>query len=112
MVKRVLPLLCILLLLPFVLTDTIHRVLQPANTKVASSSTPVNFIYINRLSAWSGNQAVPAALAVPGFSSSPLPFTHVALTFWLYPTGPFDASLVWANISAHVDGGVYGTTNA
>jgi hypothetical protein len=69
MVKRVLPLLCILLLLPFVFTDTINRVLQSSNKKVGSSSTPVNFIYINKLSAWSGNQAVPAALAVPGFSA-------------------------------------------
>ena len=55
---------------------------------------------------------MPAALAVPGFTPTPLPFTHVALTFWTYPGNAQDASGIWANIGSNMGPNAYGTTNA
>jgi hypothetical protein len=88
------------------------RIIPSYNSKVASSSTPVKFIYINRLTTWWGNLTVPAALAVPGFTATPLPFTHVALTFWTYPGNALDASGMWANIASNMGPNSFGTTNA
>ena len=112
MVKTLLPLLCILLLLPLTLSDTIDRVSPSYDKKVGSSSTPVKFIYINRLTSWYGSLTLPAALAVPGFTPTPLPFTHVALTFWTYPGSAQDASGMWASIGSNMGPNAYGTTNA
>ena len=55
---------------------------------------------------------MPAALGVPGFTPTPLPFTHVALTFWTYPGNAQDASGMWANIGSNMGPNAYGNTNA
>jgi len=45
-------------------------------------------------------------LAVPGYAPPHL-YNYVVLSFWLYPSGPADAALLWANPSTY-----FGTTSS
>ncbi len=105
--------LCLLLLLVLVAADTVHhRDIRPISKRKATLHRPIKFIYINRLTSWWGNLTLPAALAVPGFTATPLPYNYVAVTFWTYPGSAQDASGMWANLVGNMGPNEYGTTNS
>ena len=87
------------------------RQVTPTSRKGLASTTPIKFIYINRLTSWWGNLTLPAALGVPGFTTYPLPYNYVCHTFWTYPGSAQDASGMWANIGGNMGPNGYGTTN-
>lgn len=105
--------LCLLILLVTASTETV----QYSEVKLASKRNndnpfPIKFIYINRLTSWWGNLTLPAALAVPGFTATPLPYNYVALTFWTYPGSAQDASGMWEKIASNMGPNEYGTNNS
>jgi chitinase len=104
---------CLLLLLALAACDTVQdRDIRPIAKRKATVYRPIKFIYINRLTSWWGNLTLPAALAVPGFTATPLPYNYVAVTFWTYPGNAQDASGMWANIGANMGPNEYGTNNS
>lgn len=111
MTKSLVTLLCLVLMVQLAFPATIDRINYANPAKRASSTIPIKFAYINRLTSWYGAQSVPKALAVPGFTDTPLPYNYIALTFWTYPNTPLDAAGMWANIAANMGPNPYGTTN-
>jgi hypothetical protein len=67
-----------------------------------NSKVPVRLVYIDGLNSWWGNLTVPAALGVPGFTSTPLPYNYIALAFWTYPGSAVDGVGMWANIASNM----------
>lgn len=110
MVKSLVLLITLCLLLPTAFPATMAKISYASTANNASSIMPIRFTYINRLTSWWGAQTVPAALGVPGFTSSPLPFNYIALTFWTYRSGALDAANMWANIGANMGANSFGTT--
>lgn len=111
---KLLLLVCLIVVLTS--STTIERVIRPAGKGKKSSSAPVKLIYINRLTSWWGAQTVPAALGVPGFTTTPLPYNYIVHTFWTYSQGGSgsgqDAVGMWANLKGNMnDPNPYGTTN-
>lgn len=102
-------LLCITLLLLATSTE-LTRELHPVSRKKLSTSAPVKLIYIDGLTSWWGNLTVPAALGIPGFTATPLPYTHIALAFWTAPGSAQDAVGMWATIGQNMGPNSYGTT--
>lgn len=104
--------LCFLLLLAAASTETVRQgEVKAVSQRNSNNPFPIKFIYINRLTSWWGNLTLPAALAVPGFTATPLPYNYVALTFWTYPGSAQDASGMWANLVGNMGPNGYGTTN-
>jgi hypothetical protein len=54
---------------------------------------------------------VPAALGVPGFTATPLPYNYIVITFWTYPGSAQDASGIWEKIASNMGPNTFGTTN-
>jgi hypothetical protein len=61
------------------------------------TSVPIKLTYIDRFSQWWPPAAIAQGLAVPGYTTTTLPFNYIALAFWTYAGGPVDAALVWSN---------------
>jgi len=67
---------------------------------VPANSAPIRLIYIDKISNWGSAAGLAASLAVPGYAPPHL-YNYVVLSFWLYPSGPADAALLWANPSTY-----------
>lgn len=102
MVKSLVLFLTLCLLLPSVFPDKIGNINSTKLVKNTISNVPIRFTYIDGLTAWYGAKAVPAALGVPGFTSNPLPFNYIALSFWTYSRGALDAANMWANLGDRI----------
>lgn len=110
MVKSLIALFCICLIVPLAFPATISRIDYSNPTKKASSTVPIKFIYIDGLNSWYGENAIGAALAVPGYTKTPLPYNYVALAFWTYGQGAVDAAGMWANLAANMGTTTLGKT--
>jgi hypothetical protein len=64
-------------------------------------SMPIRLVYIDSISNWGSAAGLAASLAVPGYAPPHL-YNYVVLSFWLYPSGPADAALLWANPSNYL----------
>jgi chitinase len=102
MVKGNIGILCLALLVALAFPATITRINYSNTQGKASSTVPIRFIYIDGLKSWYGDKAVPAALGVPGYTNSPLPYNYVALAFWLYPGSAVDAAGMWTNLATNM----------
>lgn len=110
MVKSLKAIICVCLLASIAFSATIDRI-QYSHTKgKASSTVPIRFIYINRLTSWWGDVTLPAALGVPGYTAPGLPYNYVALTFWMYPGSVADAVSMWAALANNMNPTPLGNT--
>jgi len=74
------------------------------NASGISLSLPIRFIYIDGITNWSSAAGLAASLGVPGYAPAHS-YNYIALSFWLYPSKPADAALLWSNPSTY-----FGTT--
>jgi hypothetical protein len=75
------------------------------------ASVPIKLTYIDRFAQWWPPSAIAQGLAVPGYTTTTLPFNYIALAFWTYAGGPVDAALVWSNLIYYMGAGVFGDNN-
>jgi chitinase len=90
----------------------IERQFVSSNMADGVSTAPIKFIYINGLTSWWGNLTIPAALAIPGFTKTVLPYNYVCLSFWTYPGSATDAAGIWSSIGSNMGPNEYGTTTS